>query len=128
MVSCSVLTVNIGVVLAKTEESFGNLRLKIYLCHIIHLFSYQYAMKKYLLLIFVILIHSFAVLADNVKDTYLFRKVDYQLGLSNSAVLSLFQDNEGLMWYWYLRWCKLLRREKYGSLSFGLFGTKDFEQ
>ena len=39
MVSCSVLTVNIGVVLAKTEESFGNLRLKIYLCHIIHLFS-----------------------------------------------------------------------------------------
>ena len=66
MVSCSVLTVNIGVVLAKTEESFGNLRLKIYLCHIIHLFSYQYAMKKYLLLIFVILIHSFAVLADNV--------------------------------------------------------------
>ena len=57
MVSCSVLTVNIGVVLAKTEESFGNLRLKIYLCHIIHLFSYQYAMKKYLLLIFVILIH-----------------------------------------------------------------------
>ena len=97
MVSCSVLTVNIGVVLAKTEESFGNLRLKIYLCHIIHLFSYQYAMKKYLLLIFVILIHSFAVLADNVKDTYLFRKVDYQLGLSNSAVLSLFQDNEGLM-------------------------------
>ena len=99
MVSCSVLTVNIGVVLAKTEESFGNLRLKIYLCHIIHLFSYQYAMKKYLLLIFVILIHSFAVLADNVKDTYLFRKVDYQLGLSNSAVLSLFQDNEGLMWF-----------------------------
>ena len=99
MVSCSVLTVNIGVVLAKTEESFGNLRLKIYLCHIIHLFSYQYAIKKYLLLIFVILIHSFAVLADNVKDTYLFRKVDYQLGLSNSAVLSLFQDNEGLMWF-----------------------------
>ena len=48
MVSCSVLTVNIGVVLAKTEESFGNLRLKIYLCHIIHLFSYQYAMKKIL--------------------------------------------------------------------------------
>ena len=53
MVSCSVLTVNIGGVLAKTEESVGNLRLKIYLCHIIHLFSYQYAMKKYLLLIFV---------------------------------------------------------------------------
>ena len=70
MVSCSVLTVNIGVVLAKTEESFGNLRLKIYLCHIIHLFSYQYAMKKYLLLIFVILIHSFAVNITKIRSKY----------------------------------------------------------
>ena len=28
-----------------------------------------------------------------------FRKVDYQQGLSNSAVLCLFQDNTGLMWF-----------------------------
>lgn len=37
--------------------------------------------------------------ADNENDTYFFRKVDYQQGLSNSAVLCLFQDNEGLMWF-----------------------------
>lgn len=42
MVSCSVLTVNIGVVLAKTEESFGNLRLKytfvtLYICLVINM-------------------------------------------------------------------------------------------
>ena len=29
----------------------------------------------------------------------LFSKVDYQQGLSNSAVLCLFQDNVGLMWF-----------------------------
>lgn len=33
------------------------------------------------------------------KDSYIFRKVDYQQGLSNSAVLCLFQDNTGLMWF-----------------------------
>ena len=87
MVSCSVLTVNIGVVLAKTEESFGNLRLKIYLCHIIHLFSYQYAMKKYLLLIFVILIHSFAVLADNVKDTLLLSEISDKSSYPNQNII-----------------------------------------
>lgn len=56
-------------------------------------------MKTRLILIFVTLIHSLISIADNAKDTYLFRKVDYQQGLSNSAVLSLFQDNEGLMWF-----------------------------
>ncbi len=30
---------------------------------------------------------------------HIFRKVDYQQGLSNSAVLCLFQDNTGLMWF-----------------------------
>lgn len=35
----------------------------------------------------------------NRKDNYYFSKVDYQQGLSNSAVLCLFQDNTGLMWF-----------------------------
>lgn len=52
MLSSFVKTVNIEVDLAKIEEIFGKLRLKIYLCHIIHLYSCQYAMKKYLLRIF----------------------------------------------------------------------------
>lgn len=33
------------------------------------------------------------------KDSYIFSKVDYQQGLSNSAVICLFQDNTGLMWF-----------------------------
>jgi len=37
--------------------------------------------------------------ADAGKDAYLFRKVDYQQGLSNSAVLCLYQDKAGLMWF-----------------------------
>jgi len=56
-------------------------------------------MKTHLVLFLTMLISSLTVKADNEKDTFLFRKVDYQQGLSNSAVLSLFQDNEGLMWF-----------------------------
>lgn len=37
--------------------------------------------------------------ADKGRETYFFRTVDYQQGLSNSAVMSIFQDNEGLMWF-----------------------------
>lgn len=37
--------------------------------------------------------------ANNKSDDYFFKKVNYQQGLSNSAVLCLFQDNEGLMWF-----------------------------
>ena len=44
-----------------------------------------------------IMMGSLAAVADN--DTYFFSKVDYQQGLSNSAVLCLFQDNVGLMWF-----------------------------
>lgn len=44
-----------------------------------------------------IMMSSLAAIADN--DTYFFSKVDYQQGLSNSAVLCLFQDNVGLMWF-----------------------------
>lgn len=46
-----------------------------------------------------LLIYSLVCQADGGKDTYIFRKVDYQQGLSNSAVLCLFQDNRGLMWF-----------------------------
>lgn len=50
-------------------------------------------------ILLVALFCSLAGFAANDKDTYFFQKVDYQQGLSNSAVLCLFQDNEGLMWF-----------------------------
>ena len=53
-------------------------------------------MKIKLIALF-IMMGSLAAVADN--DTYFFSKVDYQQGLSNSAVLCLFQDNVGLMWF-----------------------------
>lgn len=40
----------------------------------------------------------FCCLIANERD-YIFSKIDYQQGLSNSAVLCLFQDNTGLMWF-----------------------------
>jgi ligand-binding sensor domain-containing protein len=84
-------------------------------------------MRIRLILVFITLICPLISIADNVKDAYLFQKVDYQQGLSNSAVLCLFQDNEGLMWFGTYDGV-LLRWEKYGSVSFRLFGTKDAEQ
>ena len=56
-------------------------------------------MKIRLIFPFVLLIYSLICQADGGKDSYIFRKVDYQQGLSNSAVLCLFQDNTGLMWF-----------------------------
>ena len=56
-------------------------------------------MKMRLIFPFVLLIYSLVCQADGGKDSYIFRKVDYQQGLSNSAVLCLFQDNTGLMWF-----------------------------
>lgn len=56
-------------------------------------------MKMRLIFPFVLLIYSLICQADGGKDSYIFRKVDYQQGLSNSAVLCLFQDNTGLMWF-----------------------------
>lgn len=56
-------------------------------------------MKTPLIVFLIALINLFTATADNGKETYLFRKIDYQQGLSNSAVLCLFQDNEGLMWF-----------------------------
>ena len=52
-------------------------------------------MKMRLIFPFVLLIYSLICQADGGKDSYIFRKVDYQQGLSNSAVLCLFQDNTG---------------------------------
>lgn len=52
-------------------------------------------MKMRLIFPFVLLICSLVCQADGGKDSYIFRKVDYQQGLSNSAVLCLFQDNTG---------------------------------
>lgn len=56
-------------------------------------------MKTQLIVLIFTCINIATVMADNDKDTYFFSKVDYQQGLSNSAVLCLFQDNVGLMWF-----------------------------
>lgn len=56
-------------------------------------------MKKGLFLSVTILLYASACLAANEKDICLFSRVDYQQGLSNSAVFCLFQDNGGLMWF-----------------------------
>lgn len=56
-------------------------------------------MKTRLIVFLITVTTSLIAMADHGKETFLFRKVDYQQGLSNSAVLSLFQDNEGLMWF-----------------------------
>ena len=59
----------------------------------------QNAIKDYFILLCVTIVGSSVCLADTAKGDFIFRKIDYQQGLSNSAVLSLFQDNEGLMWF-----------------------------
>ena len=56
-------------------------------------------MKIHLILFLITLAVSLTVRADKGNETYFFRTVNYQQGLSNSAVLSIFQDNEGLMWF-----------------------------
>lgn len=60
-----------------------------------------YAMKTRATLIIISLLCLFDCFADNSqgKDSYIFSKIDYQQGLSNSAVISVFQDKEGLMWF-----------------------------
>ena len=52
-------------------------------------------MKIRLILSFVLLIYSLVCQADGGKDSYIFRKVDYQQGLSNSAVLVFFKTIQG---------------------------------
>lgn len=56
-------------------------------------------MKTRLIVFVIILMRVVTATAENDRDTYFFSKVDYQQGLSNSAVLCLFQDNVGLMWF-----------------------------
>lgn len=56
-------------------------------------------MRKLLTLLLMIALKSLVALADNGENDYFFSRVDYQQGLSNSAVLCLFQDNTGLMWF-----------------------------
>lgn len=55
--------------------------------------------KTYLILIIFVLIYPLDSQAVNKKENYFFSKVDYQQGLSKSAVLCLFQDKSGLMWF-----------------------------
>lgn len=52
-------------------------------------------MRRCLILCLFTFIGSLVCWADAGKDAYLFRKVDYQQGLSNSAVLCLYQDKAG---------------------------------
>ncbi len=56
-------------------------------------------MKTQIILIFIFMLNSLKSFADNEHSSYTFSKVDYQQGLSNSAVLCIFQDNYGLMWF-----------------------------
>ena len=65
-------------------------------------------MKMRLIFPFVLLIYSLICQADGGKDSYIFRKVDYQQGLSNSAVLCLFQVQYRVDVVRYLRWSQLL--------------------
>ena len=55
-------------------------------------------MKTLRILSICILLSLFCSLFADEQD-YIFSKIDYQQGLSNSAVLCLFQDNTGLMWF-----------------------------
>ena len=52
-----------------------------------------------ILLVLLSLLYSFSCLADKDKDSYSFKKIDHSQGLSNSAVISLFQDSTGVMWF-----------------------------
>lgn len=58
-----------------------------------------YFMKKRLFTSIIILISTLVCRAVDGRDVCLFSKIDYQQGLSNSAVLCLFQDNSELMWF-----------------------------
>lgn len=55
-------------------------------------------MKKHYLLIIVILLLCIPKYA-NAIDEYTLSHIGYSQGLSNSAVLSLYKDNQGFMWF-----------------------------
>lgn len=54
-------------------------------------------MKKILLLLF-LFICAFGHIAS-AGDEYVFNRIDAQANLSHSAVLSMYQDRQGLMWF-----------------------------
>ncbi len=57
-------------------------------------------MKSRVFLICIFFFCLFDCMAGNSeKDSFFFSKVGYQQGLSNSAVISVFQDRTGLMWF-----------------------------
>lgn len=56
-------------------------------------------MIKRIILLTTLLIHYLNGFANNEQTSYVFSKIDYQQGLSNSAVLCIYQDNQGLMWF-----------------------------
>lgn len=57
-------------------------------------------MKIQFVLSFLLSFYLLDCLADSDREkSYIFSKIDYQQGLSNSAVISVFQDNTGLMWF-----------------------------
>lgn len=56
-------------------------------------------MSRSLLLLFFLLCFSVFGFAASRDDSYIISSVDYSHGLSSSAVLSICQDNSGLMWF-----------------------------
>lgn len=56
-------------------------------------------MKKIYIIVLISITTVIQVMAGSTGRPYLFSRIDHQQGLSNSAVLCLFQDNEELMWF-----------------------------
>lgn len=52
-----------------------------------------------MLLLITLLTYYQNTFANDEQTSYVFSKIDYQQGLSNSAVLCIYQDNQGLMWF-----------------------------
>jgi ligand-binding sensor domain-containing protein/AraC-like DNA-binding protein len=55
-------------------------------------------MKKHFILTLLVIFTSFPGLVQ-AMDEYTLLRIGYAQGLSNSAVLSLYQDNQGFMWF-----------------------------
>lgn len=55
-------------------------------------------MKMHSKLIPLLLLCSLACFAAKESYSYSFKQIDHSKGLSNSAVIAMFQDNSGLMW------------------------------
>lgn len=55
-------------------------------------------MKMHSKLIPLLLLYSLTCFAAKESYSYSFKRIDHSQGLSNSAVITMFQDNSGLMW------------------------------